>query len=108
MFQAMCWLTVDRAFELLSSTQRRRILRYLVERAETTVDREELVRVLHSHEDVDFETLETILAHHHLPMLEDAGVIEYDHRSGVIRKIEVLHELDPLLDACEELEQLRE
>lgn len=96
-------MAVDRVVETLASARRRRILRHLLKGSETWYDREELARRLHSGRS-DIATLETVLVHHHLPKLAEAGLIEYDHRSGAVRPSGAIEDLEPLLAACRELE----
>lgn len=98
-------LAVDRAIELLASTRRRRLLRYLASNEDAPVNREELARLVHTDEDSQLNAVRTVLAHHHLPKLADAGMIEYDHRSGAVRPSDRLDELQPLLAACVDLEE---
>lgn len=97
--------TVDSLIELVTSTRRRRILRHLAVTTETVIEREDLAVALHLEEDVDLASMETVLGHQHLPKLDDAGVIEYDHRSGTVRPDEALEALIPLLDACADLRE---
>lgn len=94
-------LTVDEALKLLAVNQRRRVLRYLLEEADSPVYRDELAEKIDDGETSDSGSMEVVLAHHHLPRLADAGVIEYDHRSGGVRLTEAAEDLRPLLDTIE-------
>lgn len=95
---------VDRVLTILASARRRQLLRCLLERTDRSVDRQELVQLL-AHTTSEKESLEILLIHHHLPWLADAGLIEYDPRSGKLRPTTCLEDLEPLLEACEELEE---
>lgn len=96
-------LTIDTALEVLASAQRRRLLGYLLDETDPPTNRDELAEQM-AVRDADRQTVETSLAHHHLPRLDDVGVIEYDHRSGGVRFDETLEDLEPLLVLCEEWE----
>lgn len=98
-------LSVDQAIELLASSRRRRLLRYLARETDDPVNREELVRWVRPEEGRQLNEMRIALAHHHLPKLADAGLIEYDHRSGVVRPTEGIEALQPLLTACERVEE---
>lgn len=91
-------MSVDQAFDLVASVHRRQVLRYLLEEPDQPVYLEELI----THIDQKSDVSDTALAHQHLPKLDDAGVIEYDHRSGAVRPTETVEDLKPLLDTVEE------
>jgi hypothetical protein len=66
---------------------RRKILGLLIERKELT--RSELAEILAADPDIpgiDTHQLEVVLHHIHLPKLDDAMFVEYDPRTGDIRR----------------------
>lgn len=84
---------VDRIFDALSQVERRYALYYLRDRETATV--EELATVLagwlRSRRDQqeivtpgDRQRVKVSLHHNHLPKLEDAGFVRYDHGSGSV------------------------
>lgn len=101
-------LSIDTALEVLASARRRQLLGVLMEEADPPEDRTKLAEQLAAASDADHETVEASLAHHHLPRLADAGVIQYDYRSGGVRLEETVEDLKPLLDLCEEWESARD
>lgn len=86
---------LDELFDLLRPARRRLLLYYLqdVEGAETTLER--AVRAVCSFDSVPDppgsiphrQAVRVSLAHDHLPRLDAAGVVEYDHRSGSVRYV---------------------
>ena len=78
--------SIDVVFELLSDRHRRTLCRYVTEADRTVFSVGELATELAEGEpSIDRERLEVELAHVHLPMLADRGVLEYDSRSGAVR-----------------------
>lgn len=84
-------LTDDEFYRALASVRRRRILAYLLEQEESTVD--ELAGVLASWEATatdDIATqnahqrMKTSLVHVHLPMLAATGLVDYDSSEGSV------------------------
>lgn len=76
-------LSTETALKVLSETRRRRIIEFLcTEESETTV------RALSEHladiEETDRKTTYIALYQHHLITLEEAGVIEWNQRSGSV------------------------
>lgn len=94
-------LSVDTALDILASARRREVLRYLFDEADRPRERSELVDKMADEAAADPASLEAALAHHHLPRLADAGVIEYDHRSGSVRLDDTADDLRPLLELCQ-------
>lgn len=97
--------TLDRTISLLSSRFRRWTLQLLTR--EDVVDIDDLVRCIAEREspsdELDESTRERValaLYHVHLPKLADAGVIDYDSRSGAVRLTETATALRPVLDAA--------
>lgn len=91
-------LSVEEALELLVSSRRRRMLRYLLDQSETVVKQETLAEVIARDDPTDPATIEATLIHLHLPKCADVGVLEYDYRSGAVRLTEAAKDLKPLLD----------
>ena len=84
-------VSVDGLFRMLADERRRRVLRYLLERPRTTL--EELSDVVLGWQasaggvvgpDVR-ENVVVSLHHSHLPLLEEAGLVEYDRETGAVR-----------------------
>lgn len=93
-------LSDDRLYRAFASTPRRRLLWILLEGGESTVD--ELATVLAGWDATDRGTMRTgedrkrvvvELAHVHLPLLADVGLIAYDRDSGTVR----IEPIDPLV-----------
>lgn len=80
-------LSVDEILEVLCVSQRRELLRFLRDSnrrehsLQTVIDHLRQASV----ESVGREYLLTVLAHVHAPILEDAGLIEYDVSDRVVR-----------------------
>lgn len=94
----------DETLRLLADHRRRTLLDELAELGSpTTVDR--LVDTLHASSayevDLSQEALSLRLHHVHLPQLEAAEVIEYDHRSGAIRQDRDFEDVVSLLRAIQ-------
>ncbi len=79
-------LSDDKFYRALASLERRRLLAYLLEEEETTCD--ELAAMLVGWktgetggmgDTEDYETVVTSLHHRHLPILEEASLLEYDN-----------------------------
>lgn len=79
-------------YRALSAQPRRRVVAYLLETQEATV--EELAEVLcgWNLSDTspmatakDHETMQLRLVHLHLPLLEDVGLLAYDHDNGDVQ-----------------------
>lgn len=90
-------LAESQFYQALTSPHRRRLLFYLLENKESTV--EELASVLSGWEATTTGTMQTSadrsairfqLLHNHLPRLADAGLIEYDAQAGTVQR-EPLH-----------------
>lgn len=84
-------LSLDAILSLLADPHRRDFLRYLVETPGETCSLDECVShlVQRNAERDDKrrsrDQVGTMLHHQHIPMLDDAGVLEYDSRSQEIR-----------------------
>lgn len=90
--------THDALFRVLAEPHRRVVCRYLASRDEGVANVDDLVdHVVHrdgARENVEPEDVgpedrrrqvEIRLHHVHLPMLSDAGIVEFDARSGIVR-----------------------
>ncbi len=84
-------------YRALAAPQRRRLLYYLLAEKESTV--EELATVLSGwqatitgtmHTSADRSEIRLTLVHHHLPQLDEAGLIDYDPCDGSV-EIASLH-----------------
>lgn len=85
-------LAEDQLYQALTSHQRRRILYYLLEEQDSTV--EELATVLSGWEatttgmmqrPADRSKLFLQLVHHHVPRLADVGLIDYEPHTGSVQ-----------------------
>lgn len=85
-------VTDDRLYRSLASRERRRLLFVLLDREQASVG--ELARLLVGWEATeggpmstpeDYRKARTELVHHHLPMLDDSRLVEYDSGTGVVR-----------------------
>ena len=92
-------VTDGQFYQALASEQRRQLLHYLLEQQESTVD--ELATVLSGWQatttdsiqsDSDRQKLKTALTHHHLPVLSEAGLVEYhaDHETVRLESLDSL------------------
>lgn len=98
-------------FDVLRSARRRRLLYYLQDLEGTETTLECAVRAINAFESsIDAsegaprgQSIWVSLAHTHLPRLDAAGVLEYDHRSGDVR-YEGDERFEPWLDRTRELE----
>lgn len=77
-------LSTGTTFSLLADRQRREVLAYLSETDDGTAEVDALVDHL-AGEGLDRHEVVTALHHVHLPKMADAGVVEYDRRSGTVR-----------------------
>lgn len=93
----------DEFYQALASLQRRRLLYYLLETPESTVD--ELATVLGGweatttgiiHTQADRSKRRITLVHNHLPLLANVGLIDYAPATGSVR-------LEPLQHRVEEI-----
>ncbi len=79
---------LDDLFEVLADSHRRRVLAYLADTDDDVAAFSELIEHVaddSAGESTDNERLAVSLHHTHLPKLADAGVVEYDPRSEVVR-----------------------
>lgn len=76
---------VDESLALLADSQRRRVLRHLLDRADGTATVDELEGVLVDGRGGDTEKVRQLLHHVHLPKLRSRGVVEYDADAGTVR-----------------------
>lgn len=86
-------MKLDTVFDSLTNRRRRFVLYYLKQR-DGTVELDELARQVAAWEigttpervtDEQYRRMYTDLFHTHLPKLSDAGIVDYDERTGVVR-----------------------
>ena len=91
--------STDLLFELLADRRRRHILHCLTDQPDGVAEFADLVDAVVDHgpetDAGDRKTVRTELYHVHLPKLAEAGVIDYDTRSGAVR-----YSQQPLLEEC--------
>ncbi|SIR98935.1 hypothetical protein SAMN05421858_5028 [Haladaptatus litoreus] len=80
--------SLDQIFKLLSDTQRRYILTYLIETADQPVPLNTLVEHLNRRTSTNRERVKSRLHHLHLPKLADYGVIKYNSSLQIISYME--------------------
>lgn len=97
------WISDDQFYRALASRQRRRLLFYLLDGEERTI--EEIATVLTGWTASESGSMQTAddreqvhieLIHSHLPVLDEVGLISHDSDRGVVR-------IEPLDPAVEEL-----
>lgn len=78
---------LDTCLNVLASRPCRHIIRQLTEQPNDVAYYDELVDTYVSwvDEEVDRERVEIQCYHHHLPALQDAGLVEFDKKSGAVR-----------------------
>ena len=94
-------LTADKAYHLLQNERRRNVLRYLQDADGAVEMRNVAEQVAAWENDTTVEALASDerqrvyipLYQSHLPKLDDAGVIEYDRRRGIVERDELADEL---------------
>lgn len=84
-------LSLDVVLDILADYHRRCVLNFLQETDGQTASFEELVSQLYKEQgkyrgqQLTHDKIQIALRHHHLPKLEDIGIVEYDSRSQAIR-----------------------
>lgn len=105
---------VDTILDVLSDSYRRRILYYLRERGETSVEQLTTVLTGWSNARESGQEVATperrrrvaiLLYHHHLPMLADCGVVDYDRDAATVELEAVSDRLAAYLDISLEMER---
>ncbi|MEF8785073.1 MAG: transcriptional regulator [Haloarculaceae archaeon] len=108
-------LADDRLYRSLAARPRRRLLYYLLDADEATV--EELAEVLVGWEatesggmatTAEYEQMLTALRHSHLPALEDANLVTYDPDDGTVTTGEMADGVRDLLERSIAAENGRE
>jgi DNA-binding transcriptional ArsR family regulator len=86
-------LSRDDLFEVLSNRRRRYVLHYLCRREEESVELSDLVTQVAAWENGtdpeqlsydDRKSVHISLYQHHVPKMDEAGVVDYDQRGGVV------------------------
>jgi predicted transcriptional regulator len=90
-------LSLDRVFDVLSRSTRRRVLRILVEPAPRDRGEVALSSLVSEAEDVESARLE--LTHVHLPKLDDAGIVEWDREAGTVARGPTFEAVRPVVEA---------
>ena len=95
-------ISTDQLYRALASEQRRRLLSYLLDGEERTV--EEIATVLTGWQAAESGSMQTAadreqvhieLFHSHLPLLDEIGVIRYDEDRGAVE----IESLDPAVES---------
>lgn len=96
------YISIETIFDVLAHDYRRHVLASLLQiDGSSSVD--DLVSRVSSSVDVPADPDEihqhvAIMLHHvHLPMMDDAGIIEYNHIEKVVHVTDAGHDLDPYL-----------
>lgn len=79
---------VDEIISLLADSRRRTVVRTLETAPKNRTDRESLLESLPTSEAMTADEWALELAHVHLPLLEERGLVEYDAHSETIRYFE--------------------
>lgn len=77
----------DAQLVALAHTQRRQLLKYLLEQEPASVTLSAAVAHLASTINRDYQQIETEMVHRDLPKLEDAGVVTYDPHEELLTYI---------------------
>ena len=85
----------DTAFRLLTNRHRRRLLLWFTEEDPSV---EAAIPADLTFLGDDMEEIESELRHTHLPMLAEAGVIDWDQGANTVRRGPLFAEMQPLLD----------
>lgn len=102
----------DQFYSALAAPHRRRLLFYLLEAEESTV--EELTSVLSGWEITPSGTMQTAadrseirlqLLHNHLPRLDDSGLIAYDSDAGTVQLASLEPRVTEIIEQSVEAEQ---
>ncbi|WP_408958498.1 ArsR family transcriptional regulator [Natrinema sp. 74] len=83
-----CTCDVDKILSLLADSDRRTVVRTLDTAERDWLDRESLLESVSATGSMTAEDWALDLAHVHLPLLEERGLIEYDAHSETIRYYE--------------------
>lgn len=111
---------VDSFFECLTKRRRRIVLSYLLTIEDRPVTIDELADSVSEAErsssspslppslSSDLESVAITLDHVHLPLLADAGFIEYDRERGLVTTTNQTPDIEPYLDRVQNASQLEE
>ena len=76
---------VSTMFDLLSNRRRLRVFTHLSFREANSIDLNDLIDTVHATEiSANRESVAISLVHVHLPKLEQAGLIDFDHEDGCV------------------------
>lgn len=99
---------LDAYFRCLADGRRRFTISHLLDDGSGVVQFDELVDGVLAAENhsppLDRESVEVALAHDHLPMLAEQGLIEYDRDGGVVTTTSRTEQIRPCLAVVENLE----
>lgn len=103
---------LDSVFEVLSCRRNRDIIYSLTQINEEVIERSQLVDAIRTIEEKypgttgpsTEDRIKTRLHHVHLPLLSEAGIIDYDPRQGTVRYVEI-STLEGWLNALQQEEQ---
>lgn len=103
--------SIDELLSLLGHRRRRDVLYSLsanevtdVESLATTIATRESDGSSDGIDDGERDAVVIDLYHNHLPKLNDCGLIEYDSRSGAVRRTSLPTDVETLLECCHSLE----
>jgi DNA-binding transcriptional ArsR family regulator len=91
---------LDTAFELLADRRRRAVVTMLRAAPRGVLELPALVDAVATECEGDADALASTLHHHHLPKLDDAGVVEFDREEGVVS-----YDSHPLVERCLDVAQ---
>lgn len=91
-------LSGDELFDVLSAASRRTVLFHLRQHRAATLDELGDMIVEVDGEEIDREYAVTSLLHHHLPKLEDRGLVTFDPDQGVVESRNLHEEMGEWLD----------
>lgn len=101
----------DDLFEILSNRRRRQVIQFLEQQADGRADLSDVVDRVAARENEtgveglsydDRKSVHISLYQHHAPKMDEAGVIDYDERTGEMRLTEAAGNLTGYLDPPEE------
>lgn len=93
-------LASDEFYRALANTSRRRLLFALLNTESDTID--DLAELLYgwastADEQPEYEQIQSVLYHTHLPTLDAAGLVEFDHEAGTVEPADLPGEVEALI-----------